>query len=161
MVARTKASATALLAMLLILNIYAFAPTIHTSRVTSRSFDLPRINDHGSFSVRRTTFCFHEKKKWNHQMNANRNSLEEYDTEEECAQSKFLAGRQEGNYLDVLALSVIIFFLATTWLSNGKLFSEFSSTYDNLGAKTSVYKYVDADRVLQEDFTRETSSVTF
>ena len=94
-------------------------------------------------------------------MNANRNSLEEDDTEEECAQSKFLAGRQEGNYLDVLALSVIIFFLATTWLSNGKLFSEFSSTYDNLGAKTSVYKYVDADRVLQEDFTRETSSVTF
>lgn len=93
-------------------------------------------------------------------MNANRNSLEEYDTEEECAQSKFLVGRQEG-YLDVLALSVIIFFLATTWLSNGKLFSEFSSTYDNLGAKTSVYKYVDADRVLQEDFTRETSSVTF
>jgi hypothetical protein len=65
-----------------------------------------------------------------------------------------------GNYLEALAISVTMFFLATTFLSNGQLFS--STNYDSqLGGKSSFYKYVDAESVLQEDFNRASSSVMF
>jgi hypothetical protein len=65
------------------------------------------------------------------------------------------------SYLEVLALSVTVFFLATIWLTNGQIFSDFSSKYDYLGGKASFYKSVDAESVLQQDFNRESSSVMF
>jgi hypothetical protein len=69
---------------------------------------------------------------------------------------------QRGNYLDVLAIAVVAFFLATTWLSGGRLFNNFTNSDSSLGdGKSRVYKYVDADRVLQEDFEREDSAVMF
>jgi len=34
---------------------------------------------------------------------------------------------KNGNYLDVLAISVTLFFLATAWLSGGRLFNDFTS----------------------------------
>ena len=69
--------------------------------------------------------------------------------------------RKNGNYLEILAISVTLFFLAVVWLSNGKIFSDFSSNYDSLGGKASFYKPVDAESVLQQDFSRESSSVIF
>jgi hypothetical protein len=79
-------------------------------------------------------------------------------TDEDILTRKGLTGRQRGNYLDILALSVVIFFLTTTYLTKGQLFSNFSTKYDG---KSSVYKYVDAESVLQQDFTRVPSSVIF
>jgi hypothetical protein len=42
---------------------------------------------------------------------------------------------KNGSYLEVLALSVTIFFLATICLTNGQIFSDFSSKYIISGAK--------------------------
>lgn len=63
------------------------------------------------------------------------------------------------NYLEALALSVTIFFLATIWLSNGQIFSDFTSNSPD--GKASYYKTVDATSVLEEDFNRASSSVIF
>lgn len=158
-IALTKAFATAMLAMLRIWNIYAFAPSCQ--RVSTSSFDLPRSNCDCNVFMQDILIRFHEKKSWRLQMKRDTNSIEEYDVEDEYTPLKFHAERTKGNYLDVLALSVILFFLATTWLSNGKLFSDYSRIYEHFGGTTSVYNYVDADSVLQEDFTRESSSVMF
>jgi hypothetical protein len=87
---------------------------------------------------------------------------EEYDVENNVDQysSKQAVEDQPGNYLEALAISVTLFFLATTWLSDGQLFS--SSNYDSRpGGKASFYKHVDAESVLQEDFNRASSSVIF
>lgn len=65
-----------------------------------------------------------------------------------------------GNYLELLALSVSAFFLATVLLTNGQIFSDFSN-FESQGGKASFYKSVDADAVLQQDFNRESSSVIF
>ena len=72
-----------------------------------------------------------------------------------------LGETRNGNYLEALALSVTLFFLATTWLTHGQIFSDFSSTYDSIGGKASFYKSVDAESVLTQDFNREFSSVLF
>jgi hypothetical protein len=86
----------------------------------------------------------------------------EYDVKNRVDQypSQKVADNPPGNYLEALAISVTLFFLATTWLSQGQLFS--SRNYDSqLGGKSSFYKYVDAESVLQEDFNRASSSVMF
>ena len=72
-------------------------------------------------------------------------------------------GRMEnGNYLDILALAVVCFFIATAWLSGGRLFNDYTHSYNSLNnGKSSVYKYVDADEILREDFDRESSSIMF
>lgn len=74
---------------------------------------------------------------------------------------KAIVGARNGHYLEVLAISVTLFFLATVWLSNGQIFSDFSSNYESLGGKASFYKPVDAESVLRQDFSRESSSVIF
>ena len=74
---------------------------------------------------------------------------------------KAIVGARNGHYLEVLAISVTLFFLATVWLSNGQIFSDFSSNYESLGGKASFYKPVDADSVLRQDFMKESSSVIF
>lgn len=65
---------------------------------------------------------------------------------------------RNGNVLDVLAISVIVFFLATVWLSGGRLFNESLNKYNasNQG-KTQVYKYIDPEKILREDFERNQS----
>ncbi|KAL7480266.1 hypothetical protein ACHAW6_005952 [Cyclotella cf. meneghiniana] len=157
-IALTKAFATAILAMLRIGNINAFAPS---QRVSTSSFDLPRSLRDCNVFVQDILIRFHEKKSRHLQMKRDTNSIEEYDVEDEYTPLKFHVERRKGNYLDVLALSVIVFFLATTWLSHGELFSDYSRIYEHFGGTTSVYNYVDADSVLREDFTRESSSVMF
>lgn len=69
---------------------------------------------------------------------------------------------QRGNLLDVLALSVTLFFLATAWLSGGRLFNDSTNTYNSSSeGKARIYKYVDADKLLQEEFDNNESKVTF
>ena len=63
-------------------------------------------------------------------------------------------GLKNGNVLDVLAMLVIFFFLATIWLSDGRLINDTAST-------AQIYKYVDAEKLLQDDFQREYSKVIF
>ena len=77
--------------------------------------------------------------------------------------SSVILGRiKNGNALDILAISVIIFFLATVWLSGGRLLNDSTSTNNSVNqGKTRVYKYVDAEKLLQEDFDRESSKVIF
>lgn len=75
--------------------------------------------------------------------------------------SSILSGRiKSGNVLDVLAASVILFFLATAFLSGGKLF-EPTTQYASTEGAARVYKYVDAEELLREDFDRESSKVIF
>ena len=73
---------------------------------------------------------------------------------------------QTGNTLELLALAVSIFFLVTVGLARNTLFnSELASKYDYTtnrdGKIRAVYKYVDADAVLQEDFDKYDSRVSF
>ena len=73
---------------------------------------------------------------------------------------------QTGNTLELLALAVSIFFLVTVGLARNTLFnSELASQYDYTtnrdGKIRAVYKYVDADAVLREDFDKYESRVTF
>ena len=65
-----------------------------------------------------------------------------------------------------MALAVSIFFLVTVGLARNTLFnSELASKYDYTtnrdGKIRAVYKYVDADAVLQEDFDKYDSRVSF
>ena len=97
-------------------------------------------------------------------MNTDReeNMAAEHNNNQNNSSEKAIIGtRKNGNYLEILAISVTLFFLAVVWLSNGKIFSDFSSNYDSLGGKASFYKPVDAESVLQQDFSRESSSVIF
>ena len=93
------------------------------------------------------------------QMNQDDN-IEEDENEDQYSPQISVDNVRNGNYLEVLALSVTLFFLATTWLTNGQIFSDFSSKYDSLGGKASFYKTLDAEKVLEEDFNRA-SSVLF
>mmetsp|Transcript_20592 Transcript_20592/g.41085 ORF Transcript_20592/g.41085 Transcript_20592/m.41085 type:complete len:167 (-) Transcript_20592:1390-1890(-) len=71
---------------------------------------------------------------------------------------------KNGNYLDVLQVSVILFFLLTLWISGGNILSDYSSSTSNdpNGAgKSRVYKYIDADKLLRDEFDREDSKVIF
>ena len=74
---------------------------------------------------------------------------------------------QTGNTLELLALAVSLFFLVTVALARNTLFnSELASQYDYTtnssdGKKRAIYKYVDADAVLQEDFDKYDSRVSF
>ena len=71
---------------------------------------------------------------------------------------------KNGNYLDVLQVSVILFFLLILWISGGNILSDYSSSTSNdpNGAgKSRVYKYIDADKLLRDDFDREDSKVIF
>lgn len=74
---------------------------------------------------------------------------------------------QTGNTLELLAVAVSIFFLVTVGLARNTLFnSELASQYDYTtnsrdGKKRAIYKYVDADAVLQEDFDKYDSRVSF
>jgi len=96
-------------------------------------------------------------------MNTDReeNVAAEHNNNQNNSSEKTILTRKNGNYLEILAISVTVFFLTTVWLSNGKIFSDFSSNYDSLGGKASFYKPVDAESVLQQDFSRESSSVIF
>jgi len=67
-----------------------------------------------------------------------------------------------GDTLDILAVSVILLFVATAWLSGGRLIDGPSNPGVSTNqAKTRVYKYVDADKLLQEEFDRQSSTVKF
>jgi hypothetical protein len=68
---------------------------------------------------------------------------------------------KSGNYLDVLQVSVVIFFLLTLWISGGNILSDYSSSISNGPDKTRIYKYVDADKLLRDEFDREESTVIF
>ncbi|KAL7494186.1 hypothetical protein ACHAWT_006265 [Skeletonema menzelii] len=68
---------------------------------------------------------------------------------------------KSGNYLDVLQVSVVIFFLLTLWISGGNILSDYSSNVSNGPEKTRIYKYVDADKLLRDEFVREESTVIF
>ena len=73
---------------------------------------------------------------------------------------------QTGNTLELLALAVSVFFLVTVGLTRNTLFnSELASQYNYStnqdGKIRAVYKYIDANAVLQEDFDRYDSKVTF
>ena len=73
---------------------------------------------------------------------------------------------KNGNYLDLLQISVVIFFLFTLWASGGSILSDYSSNtlnnpeYNGSG-KSRIYKYVDADKLLRDEFEREESKVIF
>ena len=62
---------------------------------------------------------------------------------------------KSGNYLDVLQVSVVLFFLLTLWISGGNILSDYSSNVSNGPAKARIYKYVDADKLLRDEFDRE------
>ena len=72
-----------------------------------------------------------------------------------------------GNTLELLAVAISLFFLATVGLSGDQLFNNDLATTryeyatNNDGKTHAVYKHVDADKVLQEDFDRYDSKVTF
>ena len=68
---------------------------------------------------------------------------------------------KSGNYLDVLQASVVIFFLLTLWISGGNILSDYSSSVSNGPDKTRLYKFVDADKLLRDEFDREESTVIF
>ena len=68
---------------------------------------------------------------------------------------------KSGNYLDVLQVSVVIFFLLTLWISGGNILSDYSSSVSNGPDKTRLYKFVDADKLLRDEFDREESTVIF
>ncbi len=72
---------------------------------------------------------------------------------------------KNGNYLDVLQVSVVIFFLLTLWISGGNILSDYSSNLSNdpngVEKRSRMYKYVDADKLLRDEFDREESKVTF
>jgi hypothetical protein len=71
---------------------------------------------------------------------------------------------KNGNYLDVLQFSVVAFFLLTLWISGGSILSDYSSnTLNDIDgpAKSRIYKYVDADELLRNEFEREESKVIF
>jgi len=73
---------------------------------------------------------------------------------------------KNGNYLDLLQISVVIFFVFTVCLSGGSILSDYSSnTYNNPeyngSGKSRIYKYVDADKLLRDEFEREESKVIF
>ena len=65
---------------------------------------------------------------------------------------------KSGNYLDVLQVSVVIFFLLTLWISGGNILSDYSSSVSNGPDKTRLYKFVDADKLLRDEFEREEST---
>ena len=55
-----------------------------------------------------------------------------------------------------------LFFLATAWLSGGRLVNDPTTMYGSSGqGKSRAYKIVDAEKLLQEDFDRESSGVAF
>ncbi len=72
---------------------------------------------------------------------------------------------KRGNYLDVLQVSVVLFFLLTLWISGGNILSDYSANLSNdpNGSETRsrMYKYVDADKLLRDEFDRVESTVTF
>ena len=68
---------------------------------------------------------------------------------------------KSGNYLDVLQVSVVIFFLLTLWISGGNILSDYSSSVSNGPDKTRLYKFVDAEKLLRDEFDREESTVIF
>jgi hypothetical protein len=74
---------------------------------------------------------------------------------------------KNGNYLDLLQISVVIFFLFTLWASGDSILSDYSSNtlnnpeYNNGSGKSRIYKYVDADKLLRDEFEREESKVIF
>ena len=70
---------------------------------------------------------------------------------------------KNGNYLDLLQISVVIFFLFTVWLSALSDYSSntFNNPEFNGSGKSRVYKYIDADKLLRDEFEREESKVIF
>lgn len=71
---------------------------------------------------------------------------------------------KNGNYLDVLPVTLVLFFLLTLWISGGSILSDYSSNaLNNLDGpgKSRIYNYVDADKLLREEFEREESKVIF
>ena len=72
---------------------------------------------------------------------------------------------KSGNYLDVLQVSVVLFFLLTLWISGGNILSDYSSNLSNdpngPETRSRMYKYVDADKLLRDEFDRVESTVTF
>ena len=69
---------------------------------------------------------------------------------------------KKGNYLDILPTAIITFFLGTLWLSGGRLIINSASTYSPVSERNArIYKVVDADSILRDDFDRESSKVIF
>jgi hypothetical protein len=71
---------------------------------------------------------------------------------------------KNGNFLDVLQVSVVLFFLLTLWISGGSILSDYSSNaLNNLDGpgKSRIYKHIDADKLLRDEFEREESKVIF
>mmetsp|Transcript_1554 Transcript_1554/g.3185 ORF Transcript_1554/g.3185 Transcript_1554/m.3185 type:complete len:111 (-) Transcript_1554:79-411(-) len=106
-----------------------------------------------------------EMEEWYRKLSRN-NGYNDDDQNDNESQVELLQRRiKSGNYLDLLSLSIVIFFLATTWVSGGRLFS-IESTYfnkdsNNNSGKTRIYKYIDADKLLQQEFEQESSTVRF
>ncbi len=107
-----------------------------------------------------------EIEEWYRKLSRNSRYNDDEDRNNNESQSELLQTRiKNGNYLDLLSLSVVIFFLATMWITGGRLLSveatNFNQDSKNNSGKTRVYKYVDADKLLQEEFQKEPSTVRF
>ena len=119
---------------------------------------LHRDDNHNTYNTLVPSFKLGEKKS-----NFDDGNKEEIIYGEKEDLQRVLQGRiRTGETLDLFAISTIIFFLATVWLSGGRLINKSTTDYYSTNeGKSQVYKYVDADEILRKDFDRESSSVMF
>ncbi|EJK55467.1 hypothetical protein THAOC_24799 [Thalassiosira oceanica] len=73
---------------------------------------------------------------------------------EDAAPSKFVERFRRGDTIGILAFTVAVFFFAIA--ASGQLFVSFDPE-----SMRTTYTKVDADKILQEDFQRDLSSVMF
>ena len=70
---------------------------------------------------------------------------------------------EKGNYLDVLQIAVILFFVLTLWISGGSILSDYSTNtfYDADRQPGKSRVYIDADKLLRDEFEKVDSTVIF